>query len=762
MQSYPINETYKKLNRWPKVTFKSAHYTGKVKNSFDFQMKYLGEKLAYENREHLVLKVEDPRVYRDITSHLMVDMSVWCWATPQWSVIECNILFADRTGSVRSIYSPYDSLIQRLLSGENIGLAIVSATGDFCVYNRYVNGLPTSSIDDLDSMVLKSFLTWTEKETNPIFRRMPIEVTFFSYLIHRSHVKNNPEPLSHSLKLSLSWSISYAVDWERFYRELSDARDVLESNPELASRLSHWHNQASEFPEFTNFSRLLVSDARADEIVAHYEQEERAALILTFGITKFILKLSKNNALEDDFSGRITSLIAQVFQLTNKSPEATNLGRKRIFWTSGCSVDDSKRSVLNLDVEYMNQHSEFYWAQIVLSEIFSAAILKERDIPLDRSKASIWIQEIKCELSVDQVLEQARANVGEIRFAKKWTIPWGARVEIRFGNFRYLEVYDQGGEFITLFRDSNDRYLFLSFQPEDDVPWATVPLFFEKDGRPENLLGQALLFLVASSAIRDFCVVEEREVVFDSRVERVSKVNRPFSADTEQVIYIPRVRYRRFLESRQVSTDDSSVNSASRALHEVKAHLRKADKASIHQIVLASRYGLNIPRGYTFVRPHQRGGYAEEYLERKKIYRSRSISMMLFESAEVKNASHSIPEWFKFERDTEKIFEAFGWEVLERKPHQGRGDGGVDVLAFDPREEVLWVAQCKCYRSTIQPDKIRELIGVLAIRREAVRCRGLFLTTSKYSSGALELALSEGIELIDGAKFVSLLEQYSL
>ncbi|MBM3366587.1 MAG: restriction endonuclease [Betaproteobacteria bacterium] len=64
-----------------------------------------------------------------------------------------------------------------------------------------------------------------------------------------------------------------------------------------------------------------------------------------------------------------------------------------------------------------------------------------------------------------------------------------------------------------------------------------------------------------------------------------------------------------------------------------------------------------------------------------------------------------------------------------------------------------------CYSQTvIHPDKIRELIGTLAVQREAVSCKGMFLTTSTFSSGAAQLAKAEAIELVDGARFSQLLQ----
>jgi len=761
MQTNLNQELYKQLKRWPKISFKATGFSGTTDLHYDFDLKYLGEHLSHKGTDCIVIKVNDLKPYRDLCAQPFVDIDIWAWATPTWSVVECLIPLVDDGGALRSIYSPFEPLMIGLLKGDAIGMALVSSSGEYRIFHQALDVLATSTYDDLDRRVLKSFLGWTERETQLVSRRLPIEVTLFDYLLYRQRSKKNAETIRHSQKLSLSWATTYKFHWETFFKVLSESRDMLQSNDRLLELWADLKSRAEgTFPEFLQFSEIFESDLSAERVVKFYEKEAHAALVLYLKVATLIEDIPLNALTDDEFRRHIVGLLRLLFSLSNSSPSMTRVGRRRVFWTSGCSVDDSKQITIDIDHIYVGQHSDHYWAEVIEAELFLGEILTGRDVPLSRIKASQWIHEVKCDLPTEQIVERAKTNVAEIRFAKKWTIPWGARVEVRFGNFRYLEVYDMGGEFITLFRDINDHYLMLSFQPDQDVHWATAPLaFFEEKGSPENLQGQALLFLVASSAVRDFCVVEEREGLFSSRTQSLSKAQRHRSMDSEEVIYIPKVRYRRLIEVSLLSSDQSADATHSRALHEVKAHLRKAEKASVHQIVLASRYGIRIPRGYTFVRPHQRGGYEDEYVEKKRIYRSRSVSKMLFEESDTRSSADYMPDWFKFERDTERIFEGFGWEVLERKPNKGRGDGGVDVLAFDPKEEVLWLAQCKCYSKTvIQPDKIRELIGTLAVQREAVSCKGMFLTTSTFSSGAAQLAKAEGIELVDGTGFSKLLE----
>jgi len=62
------------------------------------------------------------------------------------------------------------------------------------------------------------------------------------------------------------------------------------------------------------------------------------------------------------------------------------------------------------------------------------------------------------------------------------------------------------------------------------------------------------------------------------------------------------------------------------APHPVVAHLRRCTHPSPIQIEIARRYGIEVPEGFTFVRPFFKG----EYL--KKLYKSRSALQMIYSS----------------------------------------------------------------------------------------------------------------------------------
>lgn len=167
-------------------------------------------------------------------------------------------------------------------------------------------------------------------------------------------------------------------------------------------------------------------------------------------------------------------------------------------------------------------------------------------------------------------------------------------------------------------------------------------------------------------------------------------------------------------------------------------------------------YGMELPKGFTFVRPHERGAVATE--ARVKVYRSRSASQMIFEEiAEAPRGSR--PDWFEFEKDCARVLRAQGMRVVHQAANRS-GDSGVDLYAVDVNEQ-SWVVQCKCWAAhrTVGPDIVRELIGAIVAsdRGMSTKSRGMIITSSSFTSGAASEAVANGFELIDGKRLAKLL-----
>ncbi len=358
-------------------------------------------------------------------------------------------------------------------------------------------------------------------------------------------------------------------------------------------------------------------------------------------------------------------------------------------------------------------------------------------------------ESLALEGSPEDAMDRARELLQEAQEARQWSIPWGARVEVTLGPFVAVRIFEQAGEFSCHFLDVNDRYFLVSVGLQRRPPRAVSTRLVRRRADDGALLwnedAEASLALVAAAIVRDFVVVEQRESVFTSRPMR----RRIRGRDLRTVIYLPRVRYDRLDMAAVRSADTAEDAAAVRARHPVGHHLRRAGNASAAQRFLAQRYGINVPEGFTFVRPHERGGVPEE--ERIRVYRSRSASRMIFQELATAPTG-TRPAWFDFEKDCAHLLAARGMRVIHQAA-QRDGDGGVDLYAVDAAG-VCWVVQCKCWspHRPVGPDVVRELVGAIASadRGKGTQSRGMIITTSRLTDGALAEASAQGFEVIQG------------
>ena len=369
------------------------------------------------------------------------------------------------------------------------------------------------------------------------------------------------------------------------------------------------------------------------------------------------------------------------------------------------------------------------------------------DVVCDAFKR-LWL-----EGSVEEAEAKIQSLLSEAQEARQWSIPWGARVQVQFGPFTSVKIFEMDGEFSCHFLDDQDRYFLVAIGLQQRPPQVTTGhLIRDKDDDGDGFWNddaEASLKLIAAAIVRDFIVVEDRESLFTARPMR----RRIRGRDVRTVIYLPRVRYTTPNPER-MALDDAATH---RSRHQVVPHLRRVGQASAAQRFLAQRYGMHVPEGFTFVRPHERGSTTEEV--RVRVYRSRSASRMIFE--EVSTAPEGArPAWFEFEKDCARLLSTRGMRVVHQAAHRD-GDGGVDLFAVDADGQ-SWVVQCKCwsFHRTVGPDVVRELEGAirLADKGAGSPSRGMLVTTSTFTSGAVSAASTLGFELIDGRRFENLLK----
>lgn len=422
-------------------------------------------------------------------------------------------------------------------------------------------------------------------------------------------------------------------------------------------------------------------------------------------------------------------------------------------WMANTSGYGLEMKAAAIDMEAPLDDIEELWrCGLEIMDLLDAGLrLTPHDFPVPLGVICESLQNVVLECSYDEAEGTIQKMLREAQEARQWSIPWGARVEVDFGPFVATRIFESNGEFSCHFLDSADRYHHVAIGITGDPPRAASAHLIrprEDDGEVMwNTDAELSLKLIAAAIIRDFLVVEQRERLFNVRPMR----RRIRGRDVRTVIYLPRVRYS------TPHSDRFSVGetSAGRPKHSVAPHLRRASTASAAQRFLAQRYGMHIPEGFTFVRPHERGNAGDD--ERIRTYRSRSASRMIFDEVSTAPAG-SRPAWFDFEKDCLRLLTLRGLRVVHQSANRD-GDGGVDLYAVD-EDSQSWIVQCKCWAQhrTVGPEIVRELYGAIALaNRGGTKSRGILITTSGFSSGAVAAAVEFGFELINGEQFANFL-----
>lgn len=431
------------------------------------------------------------------------------------------------------------------------------------------------------------------------------------------------------------------------------------------------------------------------------------------------------------------------------SPAATVSGLRRPWLDGRNDSGDVAVRYIELDASALGEDAREYWANFEFNEIFDlGCVVTGKDMPIPRIPLYRELSDLKLDCTEVEADDAIRELLAEARENRQWSVPWGARVQIDVGLIKYLDIYELEGEFIGLLRDSQERFMLIPVNVSTGRYGPPMILRADKDEKniEENTQAALALVLIVASVVRDFLVVEDRQSQF---VAKQSKRPRCSTNQALSIIYLPRVRY---LRPDVGAFHKALAGETHRAAHDVAPHIRRAEKASVTQMLLAMRYGFSVPRGYTFVRPHRRGDAVMQ--ERQRLYRSRSASAILYRTI-AKAPTGSRPAWFDFEKDVAAVLSKMGLRVVHQAASRN-GDGGVDIYAHDEAEDRVWAVQCKCYASArkVGPSVVRELAGSL-YRYPAGTC-GMIVTTSSFTPVALEEAVALNVKTIDGLQFVAL------
>lgn len=435
------------------------------------------------------------------------------------------------------------------------------------------------------------------------------------------------------------------------------------------------------------------------------------------------------------------AVLSALIGLAVNGPVSTKLGTCVPF----LDAESGRFKVFEIDTKVVEKRIGLgeYWKRIPYDwRLEWGKVVNGSDIPISILEFRTRIDSLpRAETPANEEVAAA-SLLAEARKGKKWTIPNHARVALPFGPFSHLEITERFNNILIVCRTEQEEFYVFTLEPDNAFCSfdAAELIACDRDVAERIDVAAKLLF---SAIVRDFWVVDEREKVFGERIEREMGTSKA-SNSGPRTVYLPRIRY--------VSTANvdgiNQYTGPSRIRHSVTAHLRKGVRSSQAQLALAKLYGFEVPNGYTFVRSHARGDH-----QRETIYRSRSALASLYQ---VETGGAGKVRWFEFERDVRDWLESQGFDV-EHVAASKRGDNGVDVYATKGHdlEKVCWIVQCKCWSPgrKVGPDVVRDLTGALDSYPKGTR--GMIVTTSQFTSGAVGLSIENGIRLVDGVEFAA-------
>jgi len=600
-------------------------------------------------------------------------------------------------------------------------------------------------VDHFNTAHSKSYFIsrWTDaKQHTPIvYERNAFYYEIFNFKIIKAHYQGK-------LQL-LDW---LSIGWVQVFSVLLN-----QVNETLINDFEEWPAkiQKTDFPEYIGRYIDILKSSPPDFASIFQFLSSVGTEIPVNEFYYYLVKL-----LEDNTLGENSSCPSDVFSLFLMSGRSTECG-KYLTWMDNLNSTIEKLKIepdkfTNRKYPHGSDALDTYWENIPMEARMQwGYVINGSDIPIfsientllpyrdEKDKYSGW-KNFKATSSLEDITSCIEETLEEAVREKKWTIPYGAVVELAVGPFVKIECYEFGYEICFVLRNKKNHFLIYFVNPREKC-W--YPSWFELEGQDETDKEIDLsLKLLLATIVRDFWVVEERESVFSEKLERVAKQNKSKST---RYVYLPRIKYIHSANIAKLTKDLSYTGIKS---HSVVGHVRRLPKGhnpSGSRLLAAVRYGIKVPEKYTFIVPYQTGK-----MVRDVIYRSRSALKALYTVEVYPSDIKKRPEWFKFERDVYDLMRSLNYDV-QHIASSKNGDKGVDVYATkkNKTEYEHWIIQCKCWSNNVGPNIVRELIGTLSDYPEA---KGMIVTTSKFSSGAKEKAQEVGIELIDGEIFFKL------
>ena len=261
------------------------------------------------------------------------------------------------------------------------------------------------------------------------------------------------------------------------------------------------------------------------------------------------------------------------------------------------------------------------------------------------------------------------------------------------------------------------------------------------------------IYTKLATCIRDAKVLIERDSTMQYQGRR-----KPYGSNTSSVyhFYFPRVRYKRSNSKEQLKKEKDFFNESRNFSGTRRAHVRKLpgdSKPSKKQLLLAKQLDVWVPERHTFV---QAAKWGENMTKREVRYRNTALNGIFYydkkEMSEAKKIDQLSPPGF--EEYSEKYIQKLGYEVK----HKTNYDGGIDIRAvkiLDNMEAEDLLVQCKHWNSPIPPGEIRDFKTACDLEETKNNKKFMFITSSRFSPGAREIAEKFNIILIDGDDLIT-------
>jgi hypothetical protein len=570
-----------------------------------------------------------------------------------------------------------------------------------------------------------------------------LKAQFWQTLAHRGF----DNELDEWDELSIGWAKRFTSDVERLSEALTDIKAQgfighVESSPE------------SPTAEVANVLKIMQDCDFQPKTLLDYFRSEIG------DDTEKISKLIKNWPCPDglkDPDETWASLPTAIWNCALLNPTSTECGRLLPWMLMPRGI--VSRQLIQPDRFPENVNPREYWNNLpwgprpAWGQLLAPADYQVGSTRLDQ----LW----KKMPRVEQVEESeifAQHLLVEARSDKRGTIPPKSLVQIAIGPFTHVEFTEIHDVVYNVLRLESGEFLVFELHPNSCSWGIHLPPYSRDISDSDVKTIVTALAVVLSAILRDFWVVERRDTVFSTQ-----RTRNPFQSGNKgdeepRIVYLPRVRYQKSPDTQKAS---QMLDYPEKRPHEVVGHARKLSDgyaASDHQLTLAKRYGIIVPEGYTFVRPYETGGS-----QRAVIYRSRSALKTLFTVVKEEPINSGTKNlWFQFEKDVNDLMKALGFEV-QHIAASNFADNGVDIYATKGAgiELINWVIQCKCWsKSKVGPSIVRGVIGSLDGYSRGTR--GMIVTTSGFTSGAVKLAAESDIHLIDGKEFVRLIEEVNI